>query len=322
MVEFGRLRFSAPEVLDAAAGSLLTLSAVVACVEKAFSAHEARARDAVTWTIAGIDARLYAARHSGLVNLDATCIGSQQSLRSWQVLLSDQQGSTVAHAVVTQVRSDSARGEERVRVTTEGDKPAAGRRSASFGERRDRIAEAACAVIAKKGFTNATIREIADAAGLHVPTLYQYVASKEDLLELVYTWTMDRVQVDVARAAEVAETSEGKLASIARAMLRSAVQNRAQIGVLNRELRSLPPPARLRVLTRYGSLMGEIATVIEAGVARGELRPVDPRVAANAVDALCDMPALRSFAFNGMSSQEVQAQIIEIICAGLSLRSA
>ena len=41
-------------------------------------------------------------------------------------------------------------------------------------------------VFAAKGFHGATVREIADAAGLTMGTMYNYVRSKEDILYIVY----------------------------------------------------------------------------------------------------------------------------------------
>ena len=51
-------------------------------------------------------------------------------------------------------------------------------------EREARILEAAAAVFARKGFHQATIREIAELADVADGTIYNYYADKRDLLVL------------------------------------------------------------------------------------------------------------------------------------------
>jgi AcrR family transcriptional regulator len=53
-------------------------------------------------------------------------------------------------------------------------------------ERRNQIIKGAMQVFSHKGFHDATVREIADAAGLTMGTMYNYVRTKEDILYIVY----------------------------------------------------------------------------------------------------------------------------------------
>jgi hypothetical protein len=52
--------------------------------------------------------------------------------------------------------------------------------------RHDQIFRAACVVFGKYGFAQATMREVAAEAGMPVPTMYQYIRSKDDLLTLIF----------------------------------------------------------------------------------------------------------------------------------------
>jgi TetR/AcrR family transcriptional regulator, cholesterol catabolism regulator len=51
-----------------------------------------------------------------------------------------------------------------------------------IGQRRKQIIEGALKIFTAKGFHQATVREIAEAAGVTMGTLYNYVRSKEDIL--------------------------------------------------------------------------------------------------------------------------------------------
>lgn len=64
--------------------------------------------------------------------------------------------------------------------------PAALKKSEELARRRrSQIFQAAARVFAKKGYHNATVREIAEEADLGKGTLYEYIDSKKDLLYLV-----------------------------------------------------------------------------------------------------------------------------------------
>ncbi len=231
----------------------------------------------------------------------------------WQISFAEPDGTVVAHAVLK-------RRPHPTEVVPAAALPSAASdlRAAQPAERqRDHIAEAAAAVIAAKGFAHATVREIAEAAGMHVPTLYTHIASKHDLLELVYTWSMDRILVDVGQATANCRSAREKVAAIMAAMIARADENKRLVGVLNRELRSLPHGARERVLDRYRVILHELAKVIAEGVAAGEFRPVDPAVVANIIDAACDMRALRPFSFDAMALAEFERHILAFIDAGL-----
>jgi len=71
--------------------------------------------------------------------------------------------------------------------------PPVGRRDRNKREKRNRIVEAARELFSSKGFEATTTAEIAARADVAAGTLFLYVASKEDLLVLVFREEMDRV---------------------------------------------------------------------------------------------------------------------------------
>lgn len=75
-------------------------------------------------------------------------------------------------------------------------------------EVRAQIIDAALDIIARKGFHESSVEEIADAAGLTIPSLYKYVRSKHDILFLV-TNERSALMVENFRAA-AANTADPK----------------------------------------------------------------------------------------------------------------
>ncbi len=69
----------------------------------------------------------------------------------------------------------------------------AGLRERQKRQRKEAILAAAVALFESKGFANTTIEEVAERAGLSVPTLYRYVKSKGELLLAIQRADIDRL---------------------------------------------------------------------------------------------------------------------------------
>lgn len=184
-------------------------------------------------------------------------------------------------------------------------------------ERRARIIAAATEVIARKGFGNATIREIAEEAGVHVPILYQHVSGKDELLEQVYAHEMDSLARELDIALAEGATAPEKIARMISVALDVGDRRRRQIGILNRELKSLRPDARARTLAEYRSLIGRYETVLDQGIAAGEFKEIDRLVAANYIDMVSDIWSLRQFFLAGHDLEAYRRTAIDFVLSGL-----
>jgi AcrR family transcriptional regulator len=268
---------------------------------------------------------LFSRHVAGRLKGEATSLFSDGSTMNWQVLVHDEEGKAVCAVSMTYlvVEAEATVSTSSSRLSPDTVEPAPDDAAAPVetmspaDKRREQIAAAAAAVIARKGFGNATMREIADTAGMHVPTMYQYVASKDEMLELVYIWTMARVRTDVDQATVHCSTATEKLRATITAIVDKGARFGRDVGVLNRELKSLSPAARVRVLAEYRRLLLQIAALVSEGVAAGEFRPVEPEIAANFVDAVCDIWALRPFAVRQFGQTAFHDEVAELIIRGL-----
>jgi AcrR family transcriptional regulator len=266
---------------------------------------------------------LFSRHVAGRLKGEATLLFGDASTMNWQVLIQDEQGKAVCAVSLTYlvVQSETI-GVERdgnaVQPVAEPDptETSLDDMISPAEKRRAQIAAAASAVISRKGFGNATMREIADAAGMHVPTMYQYVASKDEMLELVYIWTMARVRTDVAQATVNCTTATEKLRATITAIIDKGDRFGRDVGVLNRELKSLSPDARVRVLAEYRKLLLQIAELVSNGTSNGEFRAIEPEIAANIVDGVCDIWALRPFAVRQFGQKKFHDEVTEFILRG------
>lgn len=172
-------------------------------------------------------------------------------------------------------------------------------------------------VIARKGFANATIREIAEQAGVHIPTFYQHIASKDDLLELVYAREMKALEDDLEGVRHMEGTARDRLEKMIWAAIETSHHRQRQIGILNRELKSLRPEARTRVIAQYRRLIGRYEAVIRDGIRNGEFADIDPVVTANVMDMISDMWALRPFFFADHSLDAYKVAATAFVLNGL-----
>lgn len=91
--------------------------------------------------------------------------------------------------------------------------------TAKAADTRDRIVEAALSLFAERGYEKATMRAIADRAGVAPSNAYYYFRSKEALVQAFYARTHDEhiAAVDPALAGE--RSLKGRLLAVMRAKL-------------------------------------------------------------------------------------------------------
>lgn len=151
-------------------------------------------------------------------------------------------------------------------------------RSIIDGDKRRAIMAAAVRVFARKGYHSSRVGEIAEEAGVAHGLLYHYFASKEELLETVFseTWS-DLLEAlnEVERSDTAAKDQLGQVAAI---LLRSWRRDPDLVRVLVREIARSPDlPDRVAEISQ---LFAVIERIVRRGQERGEFRAeLDPRLA-------------------------------------------
>jgi AcrR family transcriptional regulator len=201
------------------------------------------------------------------------------------------------------------------------------RNQAAFDERRRQIVDAALAVFSRKGFTQATNKDVAEAAGINSPGLiYHYFASKEELLRAVVEQHAPPLQLLAQADALMALPAAELLAQIGHAYVRLAAD--PQIGAALRVLfaEALRSP-------RFAELFGELGPLrilqflsgyLRRQMEEGRLRRADPMIAAR-----CFMGPLVTYVITGpvlglTDNQDVDwdavvATAVDIFLRGLSV---
>jgi AcrR family transcriptional regulator len=132
----------------------------------------------------------------------------------------------------------------------------------AIGERYESILEAACDVIARCGFHQASTREIARAAGLSLAGLYHYVGEKDELLFLVLDRTLDRLIETLERNLAEAHSPEARLCALIRTHLEFSIQHAPALKIINRDYELLTEPRRSEIAAKRQSYLGRGLAVL------------------------------------------------------------
>jgi AcrR family transcriptional regulator len=116
--------------------------------------------------------------------------------------------------------------------------------------RYDEILNAAAEVFGRRGFHQASIREIARAARLSVAGLYHYVGGKEEVLFLVLDRALASLHASLDRALATARTPETKLLALIRTHLDFAFHRPLELRLINRDWELLAEPRRSEIAAR------------------------------------------------------------------------
>jgi AcrR family transcriptional regulator/acyl-coenzyme A thioesterase PaaI-like protein len=184
--------------------------------------------------------------------------------------------------------------------------------------RRAQILRAAFKVIAQKGFSSASTREIAQEAGMSVPAMYQYVRSKDELLEAIFSNYLSTVESSVQRSTNDAGSATAKLRAAITENMTQFDRFQGQIRLMNRETKALRPEVRQRVKQHLLAYVELFRGILDEGVASGEFRQVDTGVYANFIPLLCDVWPLRGWALGSRDVGAVRDAIIDLMLRALS----
>jgi AcrR family transcriptional regulator len=145
---------------------------------------------------------------------------------------------------------------------------------------RDRIIEQATRLFVSRGYHAMSMREIAEAVGVTKAALYYHFSDKEDLFLAVLTASLDRLEGIIQEARAAGQTTRAQVDAMVRGIFGQPPEQRAIIRLARQEMATLNQSS----LEQFGSLyqakfIGQVEAILADGVARRELRELDPRQA-------------------------------------------
>jgi len=171
------------------------------------------------------------------------------------------------------------RPEEPARPSRRPGRPRTRPRQGADGDARSDIVRAAAELFGERGVNGVTMAEIAERAGLQQPSLYYYFRSKLDVLRHILA-DVNRIPLSIVEQARQADGPVAvRLFWLVYQDVLALCRFPFDINEVHR-LSSGKPEEFERYWVERQHLNDEVEALIAEGIAAGELREVDPRLAA------------------------------------------
>ena len=194
--------------------------------------------------------------------------------------------------------------------TTPPQRPTPDRTGSAAGDWRvfpelniDTVLAAAVACFVETGYHGATMRGLAERAGISVPGVYHHYRDKQDLLVRLFDITMDELHWRVAAARDEGETSVARIALIVEALALYHTHRRDLAFIGASEMRSLVGANRTRITESRNAIQYLLDEQIDTAVAEGQLQTRHAHNAGRAIATMCTS-LCQWFRMDGPSSPE------------------
>ena len=167
-----------------------------------------------------------------------------------------------------------------------GSEAARDRRTNGAGsKKRDReIIDAAAEIFHRKGYSETSVQDVADAVGILKGSLYYYIDSKEDLLFRMLLEVHEDAKAVVTETAELDLPPLERLRIYVRRHVEYNARNLAKIAVYYHDFGLLKAERKQAILEQRKFYENFVKGLVEEAQQRGEVyREVDPVLVSNAV---------------------------------------
>ena len=186
-----------------------------------------------------------------------------------------------------------------------------------IARRHEQICDAALKLFTRKGFHDTTVREIAEASGLGIGTLYTYIKTKEDILYLIYHRIFTQFRERMRMAVEGIEDPTDQLRVALETTFRIYHEYQDLVLLLYQESHVLGKAARQSLFEVDRSYVAFFRDILERGQREGQFRRHDPNLLAIAMLFLCAVSPLKRWNLQEYRQGEVAEQLMDLIFRGI-----
>lgn len=170
----------------------------------------------------------------------------------------------------------------------------------------DVITQKAAALFKSKGYSSASMRELAEAVGVEAPSLYNHIGSKSELLQgicfkmaNIFTGYLDHAENNTSDYAS-------RLEQVIRFHIRMMLDHFDEVYVANHEWKHLKEPYLSNFLIQRRSYEKRLISLVEKGIDAGEFKTTNPYVT-----VLTILSALRGLEFWQQHKKNISSRVLE-----------
>jgi AcrR family transcriptional regulator len=184
---------------------------------------------------------------------------------------------------------------------------------------RQQILSTAKNLFIQQGYHGLSMRQIAEALGVSKAALYYHFRDKEELLLAILDSSLDEMEAELQRIQLEQKEARQRIRAMVEMILLQPAEQRAVIRLSSQEMAQLSLPAR-RAFDRayHQKFIDRIRKIFSEGMQSGELRPVDPTVAAWALLGMMYPYFYPAHSSDLLTSDEVAENLVKIFLDGIA----
>jgi len=187
------------------------------------------------------------------------------------------------------------------------------------GNLHEDILAVASQLFIQQGYHGLSMRQIAEAVGVSKAALYYHFKDKEELFLAILERSLDQVASIIDEISTGQAATRQKIQDLVKNILEQPAELRAFIRLASQEMAQLSVPARRKFNRTYHErFINKIQAILQAGIERGELKPVDPSVATWALLGMMYPYFYPAHSQEVPPPREVHTQLVRIFMDGLS----
>ena len=172
--------------------------------------------------------------------------------------------------------------------------------------KKDVITQKAAVLFKSKGYSSASMRELAESVGVEAPSLYNHIGSKSELLQTICFKVANAFTLYLETTENTAGNSAAMLENIIRFHIRMMLNNFDEVYVANHEWKHLKEPYLSNFLIQRRSYEKRLIALMESGILAKEFKPCNPYVA-----VLTILSAVRGLEFWQQHKKNISSQVLE-----------
>lgn len=188
-------------------------------------------------------------------------------------------------------------------------------------ERRRELLHRAAALFDQAGYHSTTLDDIAEASGIHKPTVYHYFTGKDDLLFWIHDEFIELLLGRHEARLRTPMPVHQMLLETMGDILELMETHRGHVRVFFEHHRELPDERRASIDAKRDRYQALVEDLIRQGVESGEFRDVDAHLAAFALFGMCNW-AYQWYSSEGpLRTREIAYAFWDLLLHGLDTPS-
>jgi len=172
--------------------------------------------------------------------------------------------------------------------------------------KKDVITQKAATLFKNRGYSSASMRELAESVGVEAPSLYNHIGSKSELLQAICFKVAGAFTSYLDTTENMADNTIAKLENIIRFHIQMMLNNFEEVYVANHEWKHLKEPYLSNFLNQRRNYEKRLVALMEAGIGTKEIKSGNPYVS-----VLTILSAVRGLEFWQQHKKNISSRVLE-----------